>query len=663
MEDLIEALSAIDVAKLDHNDWIAVGMALKAEGQSCSVWDDWSRNDVRYHPGECEKRWSSFQSSGVTGKTIFKMAHDNGWQKYKSLDWDSVINDGYTRHLEEKNIPEDSDQPGEQLIKYLNALFQPDEIIAFTTESFETDDGKMRPVNGSCTHTAQEIIHSIEHYGKSHEQLGFTIGDWDEKAGAWIAINPMDGSGRHNENVTAYRHVLVESDTIPVEQQEATWRNLGLPIAAIVESGGKSVHAIVKIEAANLAEYRDRVDQLYKWLAEKGIDIDKQNKNPARLSRMPGVTRNKKIQRLLGTNIGPAHWSDWNAGRNNNLPRIELLASSIDSLPPLAPEMIYGILRKGHKMLMSGDSKAGKSVLLMELAIALSHGWKWLDFQCARTKILYINMEIDSISCKHRFHEIYDALNANAEHRQNPNLYVWGLRGKAMPLEKLADILIEQEKISPQHWGVIIIDPLYKVMMGDENNASDMGMFCNHFDRIADSIGCSVVYCHHHSKGNQLQKRVIDRASGSGVFARDPDAQLDVTEIPLSSDEQAMYADKNANGVYQRAFVLEGNLREFAPFKPVNFWFKYPLHEVDHSKILEQIKKDTMNGQNLSNQIKRASANENFKNAWDRLELGQGFVTVNDMAAALNLSQRTIREKTTQMANEFKLSNGKIYRV
>ena len=45
-----------------------------------------------------------------------------------------------------------------------------------------------------------------------------------------------------------------------------------------------------------------------------------------------------------------------------------------------------------------------------------------------------------------------------------------------------------------------------------------------------------MIYCHHHSKGSQGNKRSMDRASGSGVFARDPDALLDLIELDLSDD-------------------------------------------------------------------------------------------------------------------------------
>ena len=69
---ILSALKAIDVSQLTRAEWITVGMALKEEGYPCSVWDDWSRNDSRYHPGECERKWRSFRGSGnpVKGGTI-----------------------------------------------------------------------------------------------------------------------------------------------------------------------------------------------------------------------------------------------------------------------------------------------------------------------------------------------------------------------------------------------------------------------------------------------------------------------------------------------------------------------------------------------------------------------------------------------------------------
>ena len=96
-------------------------------------------------------------------------------------------------------------------------------------------------------------------------------------------------------------------------------------------------------------------------------------------------------------------------------------------------------------------------------------------------------------------------------------------------MDKLAPKLIR--RAAKKNYVAIIIDPIYKVITGDENSADQMANFCNQFDKVCTELGCAVIYCHHHSKGAQGGKRSMDRASGSGVFARDPDAMLDMTEL------------------------------------------------------------------------------------------------------------------------------------
>ena len=77
---LLEVLHELDVSTLTHNEWVSVGMALKEEGYPCTVWDDWSRDDSRYHPGECARRWATFNGSTnpVRAGTIVQMAKERG---------------------------------------------------------------------------------------------------------------------------------------------------------------------------------------------------------------------------------------------------------------------------------------------------------------------------------------------------------------------------------------------------------------------------------------------------------------------------------------------------------------------------------------------------------------------------------------------------------
>ena len=108
--------------------------------------------------------------------------------------------------------------------------------------------------------------------------------------GRGYLFNPVNG-GRNNDNVTDYRYALVECDNLELEKQQAIIRQLELPCAALVYSGGKSLHAIVRVNAPDYAEYRKRVDYLYTVCQKNGLTLDQANRNPSRLSRMPGVVR------------------------------------------------------------------------------------------------------------------------------------------------------------------------------------------------------------------------------------------------------------------------------------------------------------------------------------------------------------------------------------
>lgn len=169
--------------------------------------------------------------------------------------------------------------------------------------------------------------------------------------------------------MTEYRYALVESDTIEIEKQNALLRELELPIAVLVHSGGKSLHAIVRIDAPDYTEYRKRVDFLYSICKKNGLVIDTQNRNPSRLSRLPGCVRGQNKQYIVDVNIGKATWDEWKEwveSVNDDLPDFENLEDVWSELPPKAPELIKGILREGHKMLIVGGSKTGKSFLQIE---------------------------------------------------------------------------------------------------------------------------------------------------------------------------------------------------------------------------------------------------------------------------------------------------------
>lgn len=658
MSNILNALSALDVSKLTYQEWVNVGMALHAEGYDWTVWDAWSRGDRRYHAGECERKWRTFRNcpSPIMGGTIVQMAKQRGWVPRNDdwiMDWGDTITedgDGFTPY-----IASDKWDPAEQLITYLETLFDGEDFVSYVTNDvWMSEEGKWVPSKGVSDRRARELIESLRRHG---DDIGATVGDWKPDAGAWIRFNPVDGDGVKNDNITKFKYALVESDTMPIADQDAMFRKLELPIACLVHSGGKSLHAIVRVDAEDYDEYRRRVEFLYDFLEKNGVVVDKQNRNPSRLSRMPGVTRNGNRQYLVATNIGRKSWVDWLdfvEGVSDELPEMVTLDAYKEKLPELPSELIKGILRCGHKMLISGSSKAGKSFLLMELCICLAEGRPWLGFACKQSRVLYVNLEIDPASCITRFMKIYDAL--GMEKKNMHNITIWNLRGYAVPLDKLVPKLIR--RVRDQHYDAIIIDPIYKVITGDENNASEMAAFCNQFDKICTETGCAAIYCHHHSKGAQGAKRAMDRASGSGVFARDPDAQLDMIQLELSDDIENNVRDGNAT-----AWRMESSLREFPNIVPVDFWFEYPIHRVDTEGVLRAMfaQGTAEAGRSKNAHAKNKDlADEEFRNAYRVLNTA-GSVSVQDMKEYFNCSDKTVYARIKKMNGEFVLKKGHIF--
>lgn len=705
--NLLELLDYINPSELSYQEWTNVGMALKHEGYEASDWDSWSAQDSeRYKRGECFTKWNSFNETAgdiVTGGTIFDYAKRGGFVPQKKIDpnegvlgWEDEIGniiDKDSIDSIELHEPSDSNwNPANELIRYLTTLFDTDEYVGFVVSSIENEKGKFIPGNrGNFRMTAGQIVEGLH---SCNGDIGAVIGDYNQAAGAWIRFNPLNGEGVRNTDIASFKYALVESDSLDIGKQLSIIHQLELPVAAVVYSGAKSIHAIVKVDASDNKEYRERVSYLYKICDKNGLEVDSQNKNPSRLSRMPGCIRGDHKQFIIETNTGKETWSDWVEwveSMNDDLPDEENLADVLFNLPDYAEELIEGILRQGHKMLLVGPSKSGKSFSLIELCIAIAEGTKWMGRQCKQGDVLYVNFELDRASCLHRFKDVYQTLGLTPNNADR--IFIWNLRGKTPALDQLVPKLIRRAE--KKKYIAVVVDPIYKVITGDENSASEMAKFCNQFDKIADALGASVIYAHHHSKGAQGGKKSMDRASGSGVFARDPDALLDMIELDMNKEVkehfineariEAMhtvldkYVPKWKTYIYQTkktddhdfeamndycaemlgfeqmnelqyltelkvdeakhitALQISGTLREFATFDPINCFFKYPVHFLDNGNLLKGCrpegskKKSKFEKMNETNKKKQDENIELFLNAFEQLN-HDGQVTVKELA-------------------------------
>jgi len=286
----IDCLNYISIQKGDYDKWLKIGAGLKTVGASCADWDNWSKTQVGYSAGICENKWKTFNSTKTGIGSLVMYAKENG---YKPT----------TKKINTKKETKDLQQDTKI---FLNTLFNKNETFCVCAIPTIDDKGKYIPSNKGVHFTIDRFL---KHLKTAKER---NLNTYDDNAGVWFRVNPTDGKGANDSNITEYKYVLVESDELSIEKQDSLLRKLNLPIATLTYSGSKSLHAIVKIDAGkDLALYKQRVNFLFTLLETEGFDIDKGNKNPSRLSRLAGFKRGKQQQSLIATNIGAKNYNEW----------------------------------------------------------------------------------------------------------------------------------------------------------------------------------------------------------------------------------------------------------------------------------------------------------------------------------------------------------------
>lgn len=239
----------------------------------------------------------------------------------------------------------------------------------------ELDDGTIAPDVG----VTLEREKWLERVRKKKGDISKVEGT---KLGLYVRVNPLKPLSKRNlnEDVTAFRHVLVEFDsdaegnTIPKDKQFGMMLASDLPITAIIDSGNKSLHAWVRVDAADAEQYKERAEKVYALFP----DIDAQNHNPNRLSRAPDglrtVQKEVRRQRLLKVNVGAASFESWEAlneakthGEGYTLD--ELLAYDVENDPNTVIGQRW--LCKNGSLVLVAPSGVGKSALTSQLSL----GW------------------------------------------------------------------------------------------------------------------------------------------------------------------------------------------------------------------------------------------------------------------------------------------------
>jgi hypothetical protein len=251
---------------------------------------------------------------------------------------------------------------------------------------------------------------------------------------------------------------------------------------------------------------------------------------------------------------------------------IQTAGELVDENPKLREPVIDGVLRRGEIMNLIASSKAGKSVLSINLAMCCITGGKWFGrFACTPGRVLLVDNELHRETISHRLKLIAAAMHVPPPHWRDA-VHYRPMRGALMDVEQFGEVV---RGISPGYYRLLVMDAFYKFYppKTDENDNAAIARIYGVLDKYADDLDCAFVLIHHTSKGIQAGKSVTDVGAGSSSMGR-------------ACDVHMVLREHEEPGV----FVVDAALRSFAPFANFCVKLKYPTWVLSGDQNPDELK-------------------------------------------------------------------------
>jgi hypothetical protein len=381
------------------------------------------------------------------------------------------------------------DPQASEFKRFLQAAFAPTEVVCICDA---VEEGK--PVSAGSFIPVEEWIARFD--DPASRILS------QEREGIFVRINPFKPnlySGSDND-VSAYRHVLVEFDDKPKAEQEKLFRDSGLPITVLIDSGGKSIHAWVRVDAPNRKEWDIRRDIIYSSIP----GIDAKNKNPSRYSRLPGAWRSPTSQqKLLATNLGSESWEDYLTSRetDDDKSTVVTIKDLINFDPDNDPDNLIGNrwITRGSSMIVSGGTGIGKSSLMMQIVIRWCLGLDFFGIKPVKPlKIGVIQAENDKGDLAEAFRGVvHRRFSSDQMNQLQKNLE---FRTETV---RTGDQFLAYARrfIHKSKLDLIVADPLFSYFGGDLSDQSEVSIFLrNKLQPILHETKVAWVWMHHVAK-------------------------------------------------------------------------------------------------------------------------------------------------------------------
>jgi hypothetical protein len=194
--------------------------------------------------------------------------------------------------------------------------------------------------------------------------------------------------------------------------------------------------------------------------------------------------------------------------------------NAADALAPRPPVkwIVEGLIYENSITVMYGDGGTKKTWAGMYLAACVASGAAWGEYETHKTRVLFVDEENGEMEISGRAgYCIRGALSDESADLRYISL-------AAFHLDDPKDEAILTAEILAQGAGLVILDALADLMLGDENSKQDTQPVFNALRRISEKTGAAILVIHHSNKQGGHR--------GSSVIKDAPDILLRVESDP-----------------------------------------------------------------------------------------------------------------------------------
>lgn len=184
--------------------------------------------------------------------------------------------------------------------------------------------------------------------------------------------------------------------------------------------------------------------------------------------------------------------------------------------------VVEGWLNEGESLAIVGSPKIGKSFFALQLSVHVALGIPFLGKATKPMTVYYADVEVGKAATRERIVKMCEGLGINVSSLKR-KFFVGSFKSQCLSWHR---VLTEAK-----HFGAtfVVVDPFYRFQSGDENDPRACTTEIVEMEKFAAN-GMTLAVVFHAPKGQDGDRRTVDRISGSSVLARFVENIVDLQE-------------------------------------------------------------------------------------------------------------------------------------